>query len=128
MPRSARASVGIYMRTGKADKSSHATPFGRTGKKGRKTCVTGYCARCKSCLLFNKKKHSTILYHFFELKRYSDIIHTSIDRSFVKILSLTEMDLISHTSLNRVFGHRFFFSGVSFDANWKMVHTEYTHA
>lgn len=42
------------MRTGKADKSSHPTPFGRTGKKGRQTCVTGYCARCKSCLLFNK--------------------------------------------------------------------------
>lgn len=53
------------MRTGKADKSSHATPFGRTGKKGRQTCVTGYCARCKSCLLFNNTQHPVPFLLFF---------------------------------------------------------------
>ena len=43
------------MRPGQTNQSAHAAPLGRTGKKGRQTCVAGYCARCKSCLLFNKK-------------------------------------------------------------------------
>lgn len=77
VPRPAWTSVWIHMRTGKADKSSHATPFGRTGKKGRQTCVTGYCARCKSCLLFNKNntQHPVpFLLFFFKVISDSDVV------------------------------------------------------
>lgn len=56
VPRPAGTAVRVHMRPGEADKPAHAAPFGRTGKKGRQTCVAGYCARCKSCLLFNKRK------------------------------------------------------------------------
>ena len=54
VPGSARAPGGVYMRSSKADQSSYTAQIGRTGKKGRQTRVAGYCARCKSCLLFNK--------------------------------------------------------------------------
>lgn len=89
VPRPAWTSIWIHMRTGKADKSSHATPFGRTGKKGRQTCVTGYCARCKSCLLFNKKQHSTSCTIFFKVISDSDIIINHVCHN--------RLDLMSHT-------------------------------
>lgn len=85
MPRPTWTSIWIYMRIGKADKSSHATPFGRTGKKGRQTCVTGYCARCKSCLLFNKNNIQPSC-TIFEVKAIL------IDRPF--FFSNSQMDLI----------------------------------
>lgn len=91
VPRPAWTSIWIHMRTGKADKSSHATPFGRTGKKGRQTCVTGYCARCKSCLLFNKNntQHPVpFLLFFFKVISDSDIVIIGHVCQNIRILDL----------------------------------------
>lgn len=91
VPRPAWTTVWIHMRTGKADKSSHATPFGRTGKKGRQTCVTGYCARCKSCLLFNKNNtQHPVPFLLFFLK----LLAIAMSSSSVTFWSKYGLDLI----------------------------------